>query len=143
MCSKFLCPLPGEKLMSNLEFERRSDTDLCKVNIEKMLILLHLKYIQLCIPSFKHCPKVFLQSLFEKKKPKKPHSGTYQLSTIHNHIDIEILNMYGKIPNIFSVFFLLICHCFYFKKMISKDEFLTGNETMIFLIQSEHFSTIF
>lgn len=127
MCSKFLCPLPGAKLMLNLEFERRSDTDLCKVNEEKMIEMLHLKYSTLH-PSFYILSQSFSSVTFWRKK--KPHSETYQLCTIHIHI--KILNMYGKNPKNFSFFFFtnksLLVTAFTSRKWLarSKTNFLQG-----------------
>lgn len=105
MCSKFLCPLPGAKLMLNLEFERRSDTDLCKVNEEKMIEMLHLKYSTLH-PSFYILSQSFSSVTFwRKKKLLRPISYVQYIYISKYWTCME------KIPRIFHFFFLLISHC--------------------------------
>lgn len=127
MCSKFLCPLPGAKLMLNLEFERRSDTDLqlwswfrkndWNVTSEIFNPASLLLYT---------VPKFFFSHFLKEKKT----SETYQLCTIHIHI--KILNMYGKNPKNFSFFFFtnksLLVTAFTSRKWLArmKTNFLQG-----------------
>lgn len=126
MCSKFLCPLPGAKLMLNLEFERRSDTDLCKVNEEKMIEMLHLKYSTLH-PSFYILSQSFSSVTFWRKKKLilRPISYVQYIYISKYWTCME------KIPRIFHFFFTnksLLVTTFTSRKWLArmKTNFLQG-----------------
>lgn len=121
MCSKFLCPLPGAKLMLNLEFERRSDTDLCKVKFRK-------NYWNVASEIFKPASLLFFSHfLKEKKLILRPISYVQYIYISKYWTCME------KIPRIFQFFFFftnksLLVTAFTSRKWLArmKTNFLQG-----------------